>query len=146
MSVYKYWFVLVCQLRNLHSRDQIRLYAYYWNVLYFKNWCKYCVICNCDFFCNHIGHYDYRRQLNQKIHQKNKVSSSNLPLVISGICIHNIERYRNTWKVNGVYCRYPVNVIRYIIYFVTLCCHCNLLTSCKYKCIPVSSYIKTWIL
>ena len=32
------------------------------------------------FSCNHVGHYDYRRQLNQKIHQRNKVSSSKLCL------------------------------------------------------------------
>ena len=74
MYVYKYWFGLVCKLGNLGSGDEIPdLYAYCWDIVY-------CVNCNCDFSCNHIGHYDYRHQMNQKVHQKNKVSSSKLCL------------------------------------------------------------------
>ena len=36
----------------------------------------YCVNCNCDFSCNHAGHYDCRRHIESKLHQNNKASSS----------------------------------------------------------------------
>ena len=35
-----------------------------------------CVNCNCDFSCNHAGHYDCRRHIESKLHQNNKASSS----------------------------------------------------------------------